>query len=84
MNFDKVTEAMNMCEQMLNRAVAAKFPLPLDAQFEHCLDMIRRFREFTPDRIEKAFRWLGFIQGVLYAHGLATVDELKNMNRPYE
>ena len=43
--------------------------------------MIRRFREFTPDRLGKAFRWLGFIQGVMYARGIADIDALKAMNR---
>jgi len=31
---------------------------------------------------EKAMRWLGFIQGALWTKGLATIDELKDMNRP--
>jgi len=31
---------------------------------------------------EKSMRWLGFIQGVLWARGMYTLDDLKNHNRP--
>lgn len=30
---------------------------------------------------EKAMRWLGFIQGAFWAHGLRSVDEMKEDNR---
>jgi len=40
----------------------------------HCCGML--------DRIEKAFRWLGFIQGCLWMSGICTLDDLKNNNRP--
>ncbi len=33
-------------------------------------------------RIEKAFRWLGFIQGVLAAKELRTIDQLREDSRP--
>ncbi len=35
-------------------------------------------------RTEKAFRWLGFIQGVLWAAGRFTIEELANHGRPDE
>lgn len=35
-------------------------------------------------RREKAMRWLGFLQGALWNCRLATLDQLKNMNRPDE
>jgi hypothetical protein len=35
----------------------------------------------TEGRIEKAMRWLGFIQGALWASDFATLDTLKAMNR---
>ena len=37
---------------------------------------------FQHNRREKGFRWLGFIQGVLWSEGLYTVKQLKNHNRP--
>lgn len=32
----------------------------------------------------KAMRWLGFVQGALWARGDATIEKLKNINRPDE
>lgn len=29
------------------------------------------------EKIEKAMRWLGFIQGVLYAQGIFSIDEMR-------
>lgn len=33
-------------------------------------------------RMEKAMRWLGFLQGVLWGGDYATLEELKKMNMP--
>jgi hypothetical protein len=33
-------------------------------------------------RREKAMRWLGFVQGVCYALGYASIDDLKTMSMP--
>lgn len=33
-------------------------------------------------RLEKAFRWLGFIQGALWFAGIYSVEELANHNKP--
>lgn len=33
-------------------------------------------------RMEKAFRWLGFIQGALWVLGIFAVEEMKNHNKP--
>lgn len=32
-------------------------------------------------RTEKAFRWLGFIQGILWSNHYLTIDEARKMNR---
>lgn len=32
--------------------------------------------------IEKAFRWLGFVQGVLYAKNIFSISEMKQHNKP--
>ncbi len=53
------------------------------ARFAHLHEMIGKIRKFlTESRREKAFRWLGFMQGVFYALGVYTIDELANHNRP--
>ena len=50
------------------------------AHIHEMLDEIEIFLE--EERIEKAFRWLGFIQGCLWSTGFYTIEELKNHNRP--
>lgn len=52
---------------------------------EHCHGMLDRMLEFVnTGRMDKFFRWLGFIQGVLWAAGVYPLTELKNHNRPEE
>ncbi len=49
----------------------------------HCHGMLDEMEKFVAEgRMEKAFRWLGFIQGCLWSAGLYTLEELKNHNRP--
>lgn len=49
----------------------------------HCHGMLDQMEEFVRDnRIDKAFRWLGFIQGAFWSEGLYNLEELKNHNRP--
>lgn len=49
----------------------------------HCHQMLDRMEEFVRDeRIGKAFRWLGFLQGVLWRCGVFTLEELMDHNRP--
>lgn len=51
----------------------------------HCHGMLDKIEVFVAqDRIGKAFRWLGFIQGCLWATGHYVLDDLKNHNRPAE
>ena len=38
-------------------------------------------QEMPVDDPEKAARWLGFIQGVLWRGGLYTIDEMRNQTR---
>jgi len=36
----------------------------------------------SDDRIEKAMRWLGFIQGALWVMGFRTIEQMKRDNMP--
>ena len=56
----------------------------LNEQLWHVQTMIPKAIEFFYDfdRREKAMRWLGFIQGVLYCNGIYTIPELKQHSRP--
>lgn len=50
---------------------------------QHCHAMLDKLEEFVNEnRLDKAFRWLGFIQGCLWTHAVYTLDELKDHNRP--
>ncbi len=49
---------------------------------EHCHGMLDRMEEFIKeDRMDKVFRWLGFIQGVLWVRKIYTLTDLMNHNR---
>ncbi|MEK7503031.1 MAG: hypothetical protein AAB556_01140 [Patescibacteria group bacterium] len=51
----------------------------------HCHQMLDTVEEFVRDkRMDKCFRWLGFIQGCLLCGGMYTLNELKNHSRPNE
>jgi hypothetical protein len=55
----------------------------VSTQLKHINEMIGKMRVFlTEGRREKAFRWLGFIQGVFYSLGLYTIDDMADHNRP--
>ena len=54
-----------------------------DEVVAHCHGMLDQIEEFVQQgRTEKAFRWLGFIQGCLWSQRLSTLADLKNDNRP--
>jgi hypothetical protein len=49
---------------------------------EHCHAMLDKMEVFLKtDRMGKVFRWLGFIQGVLWSHKICTLAELASHNR---
>ncbi len=55
---------------------------PLDAvALSHTLWMCEQAKTFVPLDMEKACRWLGFIQGVLWMAGVRTIAEMRDENR---
>lgn len=52
------------------------------AALGHCKTIAQIAIEMPPERLEKKFRWLGFIQGVLWAEGIVSLDQLKRANMP--
>ena len=38
--------------------------------------------ELPPEKLEKKMRWLGFMQGVLWCCGVASLERLKEQNMP--
>jgi hypothetical protein len=51
-------------------------------RLRHLRWMIWEALGWPAERIEKKFRWLGFIQGALWAEEDATIEALKEMNKP--
>ena len=54
-----------------------------DGDMNHIRWMINEIPKLIDDpyKIEKANRWLGFIQGVLWNKGYFTIEEMKGHNR---
>jgi hypothetical protein len=54
-----------------------------EAELAHLRFMCIEAQKFVDeDRVEKAMRWLGFLQGVLWAREFYSLDDLKNHSRP--
>lgn len=92
MNEQEIVRAASDAEHLLRRyGVRAErysrdFTCPSGHRAaSHALWCCREIRKMAGEgRREKAFRWLGFVQGVLFACGLATIDQLRAMNMPKE
>lgn len=93
MNADKVIEVLGKVRE--NVRAKAQFDIkperaditsvkPGDfTALSHVLWMCDETEGFVKaGRMEKAFRWLGFIQGVLWMTGVASIDESKHQNMP--
>lgn len=53
------------------------------AALQHVVWMCGEVIEFAKtQRMAKASRWLGFIQGVLWTHGVMTIDQMRRHNMP--
>ena len=51
-------------------------------ELDHIFSMIPDIEKFVEEgRIGKAFRWLGFMQGVLYCARVYTIDEMRSHNK---
>ena len=50
---------------------------------EHCHGMLDEMEVFLQEgRVDKVFRWLVFIQGILWSEKIYSLEDLKNHNRP--
>lgn len=89
---DKALEVIETYRQLFIAKDIDKIDYPhndlLDGEvrgLEHCHGMLDKMIEFVREgRMEKTFRWLGFIQGVLWATRIYPLADLKNHNRPPE
>ncbi len=68
-----------------DRTKLASSDLATDEKAAHYKFMCDEACRFVDaDRIEKAMRWLGFLQGVLWSTRVYSLDDLKNHSRPDE
>jgi hypothetical protein len=90
MDNDKVNEALRTCDAIIVELADMVYPeryaeenvLSNARKLRHTRWMIAETLSWPASRLEKKFRWLGFIQGVLWTMGLSKIDELKKMNMP--
>lgn len=57
-------------------------PLAGHSNLERARFMLPRIPKFIEEGSQdKAMRWLGFVQGVLYCKGVYTIEEMREHNR---
>jgi hypothetical protein len=86
---EKIIEVAQLYRKLL-KGEPVRGPVELDwslwtdeQQHNHLIYVCDGIIGFVRDnRIDKAFRWLGWIQGVLAATGVFTVDQTSRHNRP--
>ena len=90
MSPEKVLEVIDIYRETLSeRLLVGKNRHDHDAQagsfeaiLEHCHQMLDLMEEFVVEgRMDKVFRWLGFVQGCLWSVGVFTIGEMANHNR---
>jgi hypothetical protein len=80
--YEKLLDEKNVSLEQADIAVVG---LPRDVMLSHCRWAIPEVRAFlAADRREKAMRWLGFLQGALWALGLYSIQSLMGQNKPPE
>ncbi len=91
MTADKIREVIGVYRQKFEKMAVSKADMPHSSYrprknedvLAHCHGMLEKMEGFLDqNRIEKAFRWLGFIQGCLWSCGVYTLEELRNHSRP--
>jgi hypothetical protein len=89
MDAQKTRQVIALYREYFEQRGVAKRSQPHDkiindplCQFEHCHWMLDTMDEFVNQgELEKAFRWLGFVQGVLWSQGVCRLDQLREHNK---
>jgi len=90
MDEQKIAEVIEIYRNKLlemgfvKRRFILNIPSPsFQGALNHCLSMLDEMEIFIQEgRMDKVFRWLGFVQGCLFTCGVYSVEELKDHNRP--
>lgn len=89
---EKILEVVRRYKADFERQGSGKLAFPhseflpsMELGDAHCNQMLDKIEQYVAEnRIEKAFRWLGFVQGYLWATRVYTIEELANHYRPTE
>jgi hypothetical protein len=66
----------------IRETVVSPDPTPYNREVRHLAWMLGEIRtQVAAGEIEKAMRWLGFLQGALWTYGWYTLDEMRDHNR---
>ncbi|PIP55763.1 MAG: hypothetical protein COX06_01695 [Candidatus Zambryskibacteria bacterium CG22_combo_CG10-13_8_21_14_all_42_17] len=95
MDGNKVLDVIALYRQKLEKVTVNEISHPYQALLPnkdvrkrallYCYNMLSKIEGFVAEnRMDKVFRWLGFIQGVLWVLQVFSLDDLKNHNRPAE
>src|SRR3989338_7446710 len=90
MDGKKVLEVIGVYRKYFETVGVSKENLPHDklmgngrSVLGHCHGMLDEMEKFVAEgRMDKVFRWLGFVQGCLWSAGYYDLQSLKNHNRP--
>lgn len=83
MSVEDVARARNHAKSVLLEQWPDATPRERGFTPGHQLWMLEQIAAFMlAGRREKAMRWLGFVQGWLWASGYCTIDEMKEANKP--
>jgi len=92
MSPDKIKEVTKKYRSLLHHMPpgegpfdAVPTPREVCSHVRGMLDQIDKFVDVgDQDSLEKAFRWLGFIQGTFWIAGTYTLNQMRDHNRPTE
>jgi len=48
-----------------------------DSHILHIYQMLKRMRQYIPDKMDLANRWLGFVQGAMWLIGIRDIGEFR-------
>lgn len=80
---DEMFPTIEPCQMREKTTHLVVSDIQLDITIAHWKFMCDEAQRFVDaDRVEKAMRWLGFLQGTFWSTGTYTLDDLKNHSRP--
>lgn len=90
MTNEKIRTVITMYKEKLGGLGLGKIDYPhteildtMEHGLMHCYGMLDEMEVFLEEgRVDKVFRWLGFIQGILWSEKIYSLEDLKNHNRP--